>query len=134
VNREVDGARATTRVVIVDDSEDIRTLLRLSLERHADFAVVGVAEDGAQGVQEVFDRQPDLVLLDVSMPVMDGLQALTRIREESPDAVVVMLSAFGEGSELAQTAMSLGAHAYIQKGGPLSELARQLRSVLDGGG
>ncbi|MGB8382136.1 MAG: response regulator [Dermatophilaceae bacterium] len=76
------------------------------------------------------ETAPDLVLLDVSMPVMDGLEALSVIRAQFPAAAVVMFSAFGDGAEVARQAVRLGAHGYIRKGRSLSGLAEQLRAGL----
>ena len=76
---------APVRVVVVDDAVEMRELLGLALARSSDFAVVAEAADGAAGVQAVADTLPELVLLDVSMPVMDGLEALRVIRAEHPD-------------------------------------------------
>jgi DNA-binding NarL/FixJ family response regulator len=117
------------RVVLVDDSEDLRLLVRLALEREADFTIVAEAGDGEAGVAAVAAQKPHLVLLDIAMPVMDGLQALTLIREESPGSIVVMLSAFTVSSGALDRAMALGAHGYIEKGGVEAMIA-QLREVL----
>src|SRR4051812_11246986 len=67
------------RVVLVDDSDDMRLLVRIALEREPDFTVVGEAADGQTGIEAVAAARPHLVLLDIAMPVMDGLQALTLI-------------------------------------------------------
>jgi DNA-binding NarL/FixJ family response regulator len=117
------------RVVLIDDSDDLRLLVRLALERQADFTIVAEAPDGASGVAAVAEHMPHLVLLDIAMPVMDGLQALTLIREESPGSIVVMLSAFTVSSGALDRAMTLGAHGYIEKGG-VDGMITQLREVL----
>jgi DNA-binding NarL/FixJ family response regulator len=117
-------------VVVIDDSEDLRDLLRISLERAAVFAVVAEAADGEQGVAAVRASQPDVVLLDIAMPVMDGLQALPLIREACPTTVVVMLSAFGDSSGMPQKAMALGANGYLQKGGRVQAVPEQLRVIV----
>ena len=117
------------RVVLVDDSADLRLLVRLALEREADFTIVAEAGDGDAGVAAVAAHKPHLVLLDIAMPVMDGLQALTLIREESPGSIVVMLSAFTGSSGAIDRALALGAHGYIEKGG-VGEMIAELRGVL----
>ena len=119
------------RIVLIDDADDLRLLLRLALEREPDFTVVAEAADGASGVAAVAAHTPHLVLLDISMPVMDGLQALTLIREESPGSIVVMLSAFSNSTGAPERAVSLGAHGYIEKGGGVPELIADLRAVLE---
>src|SRR6478609_6384715 len=85
-----------TRVVVIDDSEDIRAVLQLALARDPGFEVVAEAADGRAGAEAVTAHQPDLVLLDISMPEMDGLQVLPLIRQASPASVVVMLTGLSE--------------------------------------
>jgi YesN/AraC family two-component response regulator len=121
---------APVRVVLVDDALEIRELLRFMIGRERDFTVVAEAADGAEGVQAVIDTQPDLVLLDVGMPVMDGLEALRLIRVECPTAVVVMFSAYGDPTHHAREAVRLGAHGYIRKGDTLAGLTDQLRALI----
>jgi DNA-binding NarL/FixJ family response regulator len=115
---------------MVDDSDDLRDLVRMALEREPDFEVVAEAADGEAGVGAVAAQRPHLVLLDIAMPVMDGLQALTLIREESPGSIVVMLSAFSTSTGAPERAMALGAHGYIEKGGGAPALVADLRAVL----
>jgi len=119
-------------VVAIDDSEDLLFLVRGALERTGQFQVVAEAADGRQGVDAVRTHQPDLVLLDILMPVMDGIQALPLIRHECPDAIVVMLSALGDASGMPQRAMSLGANGYIHKDGRIQALPEQLRVIVGG--
>src|SRR4029079_10661247 len=82
-------------VVVVEDTPDLRDLLRMALKRSGDFTVVGEADNGRQGVEMVRARQPDVVVLDIAMPEMDGLEALPLLREACPTCTVVMLSGFG---------------------------------------
>ena len=86
------------RVVLIDDSDEIREVLRLALQRGAEFTVVAEAADGRAGLAAVDAHQPHLVLLDIAMPVMDGLQALPLIRQASPGSVVVILTGYPESS------------------------------------
>jgi DNA-binding NarL/FixJ family response regulator len=123
---------APISVVAIDDSEDLLFLVRNALERTGQFRVVAQAADGEQGVAAVRAAQPDLVLLDILMPVMDGIHALPLIREECPDAIVVMLSALGDASGMPQKAMSLGANGYIHKDGRITALPEQLRVIIGG--
>jgi DNA-binding NarL/FixJ family response regulator len=118
------------RVVLIDDSDDLRLLVKLALDREQDFTVVAEASDGEAGVAAVAAHKPHLVLLDIAMPVMDGLQALTLIREESPGSIVVMLSAFTSSSGALERAITLGAHGYIEKGGGVPAMIADLREVL----
>src|SRR4051794_4895068 len=120
------------RVVAIDDSEDLLFLVRDALERSGQFDVVAVAGDGEEGVAAGRAHRPALVLPDILMPGMDGLHALPVIREECPDAVVVMLSALGDASGIPQKAMSLGANGYIRKDGRIQALPEQLRIIIGG--
>src|SRR4051794_25259677 len=123
------GSGSPIRVVAIDDSEDLLFLVRDALERSGQFAVVAEAGDGEEGIAAVRAHRPELVLLDILMPVMDGLHALPVIREECPDAVVVMLSALGDASGMPQKAMALGANGYIHKDGRTQALPEQLRVI-----
>jgi DNA-binding NarL/FixJ family response regulator len=117
------------RVLLVDDSEDIRHVLRLALERQPDFVVVGEAADGEAALAAVNTHRPDLVLLDVALPVMDGLQALQAIRHDSPESVVIMLTALPEDGA-ALSAVELRAHGFIRKGVGVPEMLDLIREVL----
>src|ERR1700710_923389 len=120
---------APLRVLVVDDTPDLRDLLTMALERTGEFQVVAHAENGRAGVDSAAAHEPDLVLLDIAMPVMDGLEALPLIRGACPDAIVVMLSGFG-ASEMTAKALAGGADGYIQKGQPLGSLLAQLRTLV----
>jgi DNA-binding NarL/FixJ family response regulator len=117
------------RVVLADDTRDIRLLLALALELAGGFEVVGEAADGNEAIAQVTVHQPDILLLDLAMPVLDGLQALPHIRERAPDSVVVVLSGFG-ASAMGEEAVRLGATTYVQKGVNPTELAEQLRALM----
>ncbi|HET6165337.1 MAG TPA: response regulator [Marmoricola sp.] len=124
------SGRSAHRVLIVDDAEDIRTLLRLKLGRHEGFEVVGEAVDGVDAVDQARALQPHLVLLDMAMPRMDGLQALPLIREAVPDVRVVVLSGFNQRT-LEQEALAAGADRYVVKGGSMRELVDLIEKLLD---
>ncbi|TML38891.1 MAG: response regulator [Actinobacteria bacterium] len=102
------------RVVLADDLPDARELTRLTLERTGRFRVVGEAGDGAEAIEMVTRHRPDLLLLDLAMPRVDGLRALPAIRSASPETKVVVLSGF-DRSRLAHRAMAGGAVAYLEK-------------------
>lgn len=122
--------RYPLRVAVIDDYEDIRHALRLALDREDDFVVVTEAGDGEAGVAAVVEHQPDLVLLDIAMPVMDGLQALTLIRERSRESIIILLTGFSEEAA-ALSAVEHGAHGYIRKGGSMPELLNRIREILE---
>jgi DNA-binding NarL/FixJ family response regulator len=117
------------RVVLVDDMVELRNLIRLTLERSGHFEVVGHAGNGREAVEVVTATEPDLVLLDVSMPVMDGLEALPILRRAVPSARVVMLSGFSH-ARLGAEAKAGGAVAYVEKGLPPDALVARLLAVL----
>jgi hypothetical protein len=116
------------RILLVDDADEMRGLVAMALALTGDFLVVGQAANGREAVELTARELPDLVLLDLSMPEMDGLEALPLIRAAAPETVVVVFSAFDE-LRLGDEARALGAAAYVEKGTPLGELARLLTEV-----
>ncbi len=119
-------------VLIVDDSADLRELISMVIERHPGrWRVVGTAAEGQQAVERARTSQPDLVLLDIAMPVMDGMQALPLIREACPAAVVVMLSGY-PFAVAGQGALSAGAHGYLEKSDLVKSLVPRIELILDG--
>lgn len=120
---------APFRVVLVDDMVELRQLIKLTLERSGRFEVVGQAGNGREGIDVAGATEPDLVLLDISMPVMDGLEALPVICRTVPSATVVMLSGFSE-ARLGAEAAAGGATAYLEKGLAPDALVARLLEVL----
>jgi DNA-binding NarL/FixJ family response regulator len=119
------------RVVICDDVTALRTLMRSALEAESDLTVVGEAGD-APAVLEVIGRlRPDVVLLDLSMPGMDGLEAIPLIRERSPSTAVVVFSGFA-ASRMRPLALEQGAADYVEKGEALERLPEMVRNAVRG--
>jgi len=116
------------RVAIVDDTEDLRFLLRHALERGG-MEVVAEAGDGRQGIDAVRETRPDVVLLDLAMPVMDGRAALPRIRQEAPEARIIVLSGFG-ADLLSDELLALGADGYIEKGHSASRIVQYVENAV----
>lgn len=114
VGEDRDAARAGLTAVLIDDIPEVRLLLRVALE-DVGIEVVGEAADGASGVEITALRMPDIVVLDVSMPIMDGIAALPWIRDTVPDAKIVMLSAYDRNLAGGPEASS-AADAYVEKG------------------
>jgi DNA-binding NarL/FixJ family response regulator len=109
------------RVVLVDDVPELRLLVRITLEDDPEIEVVGEANNGRDGVAIVHDTQPDLVLLDLSMPDMDGLEAIPLIRAASENARVVVLSGH-EAGRVSLEALGQGASRYINKASGLEQI------------
>lgn len=116
------------RTLVVDDNAGLRRLIGLKLSIEADLDVVGEAVNGAVALEMAAALKPDVVVLDLSMPVMDGLEALPPLRALLPHAGIVVLSAFDAGS-LRDLVQSLGADGYVEKGAPLEDLVELIRQV-----
>jgi PAS domain S-box-containing protein len=118
------------RVLVVDDADDLRMLLRARMETRNGLTVVGEAADGLSAVELASELQPDLVMLDLAMPRMDGLEALPLIRAAVPGVRVIVLSGFNQ-STLAEKAIEAGADEYVVKGGSMRQLLELVETVLD---
>ncbi|MGY1772891.1 response regulator [Blastococcus sp. SYSU D00813] len=123
----------TIRVVLVDDQSMIRTGLRMVLAAEPDIEVVGEAADGAEGVAVVTRLQPDVVLLDVRMPGMDGLEAARRIVAAQLPTRVVVLTTFDE-DEYVAAALRAGVSGFLLKVAPPEDLVAAVRTVASGQG
>lgn len=115
-------------VLIVDDSEDLRTLVRETLLAHGGFAIAGEAADGEQAIVEAGRSHPDLVLLDLGLPNLGGLEALPAIRAAAPGAVIVILSGLPEDGRR-DVAIAGGAAGYLGKGISGGELVSELLAL-----
>lgn len=116
------------RILLADDDDDVRTLVRLKIESLGPYSVVGEARDGEQAVQQAADLKPDVVVLDLSMPGADGLQAVPRIRQVSPETRIIVLSGLAEAA-VADQALASGAARYVEKGTHM-QLATVIAQVL----
>lgn len=118
------------RVLIADDTADIRALLRIVLSRYGDeFEVVAEAADGGEAIAMARAHDPDLVVLDLAMPVMDGLEAIPEVRAAAPECKIVVLSGFN-ADRMAAAALDVGADAYLEKGTAPRRLVDEFRRVL----
>src|SRR3954466_2539964 len=120
-------------VLIVDDHEVVREGLRLSLSRASHIRVIGEAADGAAALALVERRKPDVVIMDVRMPGMDGLEATKEILKVQPEAAILIFTAFSERSLLAR-GLESGAKGYILKEAPHETLLRAIERVAKGEG
>jgi DNA-binding NarL/FixJ family response regulator len=119
-----------TRVLVVDDHPLTREALASLLSAHG-FEIAGLASDGAEALEAAAETRPDLVLLDLSMPGLDGLTALPRLREAAPDCEVVVLTASGTEENLL-AAIRRGAAGYLLKSEPPERIAAFLEGVAEG--
>ena len=125
--REIGDDAADIRVLLVDDHAMVRTTLSELLSDEDDVTVVGECEDGSQVVEAASRLQPDVVLMDLSMPVMDGLAATEALRATHPGPRVVVLT--GEGVDARAKVAAAGAHALVPKGVRADALLSCLRTV-----
>jgi len=123
------GGDAAVRFLVVDDTKEVRWLVRVLLEDEPSWEVVAEGATGAEAVDQAAAVRPDVVLLDMSMPVMDGLEALPQLRELLPDALLVLLTAFPV-SEVDGSARSFGADACLDKVAMADNLVPALRTLL----
>jgi DNA-binding NarL/FixJ family response regulator len=119
------------RVVVVDDHQLMLDAIRLTLEQSEDIELVGEALTGSEALPLIGRTQPDLVLLDIRMPQMDGLTCLGKIRERHPKIKVVILSGIDEPEQI-QTALKHGASAFVVKHVDPRDLASALRQAMAG--
>jgi NarL family two-component system response regulator LiaR len=118
-------------VLVVDDHAVVRQGLQAFLESEADIEVVGEAANGAEAVEKVQELLPDVVLMDLVMPGMDGITATRQIREISPNSRVLVLTSFGEDEKVFPS-IKAGAMGYLLKDVPAEDLGRAIRSVARG--
>ncbi len=109
------------RVLIADDLPEIRTLVRTNLEFDGRFDVIGEAANGLEAVELVKDLSPDVVILDLAMPEMDGLAAISKIRQIAPGTKILVLSAFADDYN-SGIVRDLGANGFIAKDRPMEEV------------
>jgi len=121
----------TIRVLLADDQPLIRTGFRMILEETFDIDVVGEARDGTEAVRLAAELDPDVILMDVRMPGVDGVEATRRIVSTDPSARVLILTTF-DLDEYAFSALRAGASGFILKDVPVDELARAIRAVAGG--
>jgi len=122
----------TIRLLLVDDQRLMRDGLRILLELESDFKVVGEAEDGAQALEAYRQLSPDVILMDIRMPGMDGVEATRRLQETDPNAKVIILTTFDD-NEYVFEGLRAGALGYLLKDVSGDELADAIRKVAAGG-
>lgn len=125
------GTPGTLRIVIADDQASVRQGLVLLLDALPDIDVVGSAPDGEQALALVAEHQPDAILLDLHMPVLDGIGATRRLAAEHPEVAVVVLTTFADDGSVLD-ALQAGARSYLTKDADRTEIAQALRAAASG--
>jgi len=119
------------RVFVVDDSVIFRHFIRETLERGPDFQAVGEASDGLEAVQKAEELQPDLLLLDIGLPKLNGIETAKRIREIVPGTKILFIS-LNRDAEVVRAAWSSGGQGYVLKSDAGSQLWPAIETVLQG--
>jgi two-component system nitrate/nitrite response regulator NarL len=118
-----------TTVLIVDDSESVRLTVRKAFENEAEFSVVGEAANGMEAILKAEELSPDLIILDLSMPIMNGLEAAETLKSSLPGTPIFILTAHG-GPEVDRAARAAGVDAVFSKGDDLQKLITGARAML----
>ena len=119
------------RVLVVDDNERWRHFVSMTLLKPPELQVIGEASDGFEAVRQAQHLRPDLILLDISLPTLNGIEAANQIREVSPLSQILFLSE-NRCSEIAEAALNAGAGGYVVKSAAAHELLPAIEAVLDG--
>jgi DNA-binding NarL/FixJ family response regulator len=120
-----------TRVLLADDHVLIRAGLRMVVDAQPDLTVVGEAGDGREAIAMAESLKPDVVVMDIGMPTLNGIEAAHQVREKLPGTQIVMLSMHSDEGYVLR-ALKAGAKAYLLKDSAETDLARAIRSVADG--
>ena len=126
-----ENAGARLRVVIADDQASVRQGLVMLLDGRPDVEVVGAAADGEQALRLVAEHRPDAILLDLHMPVLDGIGATRRLTAEHPEVAVVVLTTYADDSSVLE-ALHAGARSYLTKDADHADIARALHAAATG--
>lgn len=121
-----------TTILIVDDNQGVRNVLTRILQKGREFRVVGEAEDGSEALELARALSPDLILMDLAMPRVNGLEATRKIKAERPGTKVIILTRYQEDA-YRQAATQSGADAFLPKGTRLAELLATIRRVVQAG-
>lgn len=122
----------TIRILLADDHPVVRDGLAAMLATQPDFEVVGEAGNGAEAVAEAARLRPDVVLMDLQMPELDGIEAIQKMRAADPSVQVVVLTAFDTDERIVGS-LQAGAQGYLLKGAPRAEIFAAIRTVSAGG-
>jgi DNA-binding NarL/FixJ family response regulator len=123
--------RTPIRILVVDDYEPWCRFLRLTLLAHEELRVIGQFTDGPEAIQNAKELQPDLILLDIGLPTLNGIEAARRIRKVSPKSKILFVSE-NRSPDVAEEALSTGAEGYVVKSDAARELLPAIKAVLEG--
>jgi DNA-binding NarL/FixJ family response regulator len=119
------------KILVVDDSDRFRQFLVLSLRRRAEFQLINEASDGLEAVERAEELKPDLILMDIGLPGVNGIEAWRRIQKVSPNSKILFVS-LESSADVVREALDLGAQGYILKAAAASELLPAVDAVLQG--
>jgi DNA-binding NarL/FixJ family response regulator len=122
---------SSVRILVVDDYEPFRRFVCSTLERRPDLQIIGEASDGLEAVQKAEELQPDLILLDIGLPTLNGIEAARRIRKLSPESKILFISQ-ESSADVVQEALRLGALGFVVKTHAESELLAAVEAVRQG--
>lgn len=119
------------KILIVDDHPVVREGIGAMLKRESDFKIVGEASNGVEAIDRALELMPDIVLMDLRMPEMDGVEAIERIKAQKPDIKFIILTTYSD-DEYIFRGIAAGARAYLLKDAPREELFKAIRAVSRG--
>lgn len=128
-DRSGDRSGPRIRVLVVEDHEQFRCFVRATLSTRPELQVISEASDGLEAIQKAAELQPDLIVLDIGLPSLNGIEAARRIRKLSPNSKILFLSQ-ESSTEVVQEALSIGALGFVVKADAGSELLAAVEAVL----
>ena len=128
---EVISNPSLVRILVVDDFEDWRHFVITKLQENRNFCVIGIAADGLEAVRKAEELQPNVIVLDIGLPCLDGIEAARRIREAAPESKILFLTQEADLG-VARAAISAGGHGYVVKSDAEEELFAAVEAVLAG--
>ena len=123
--------RTPIRILVVDDYAPWCRFLRLTLLAHEELQVIGEFTDGPEAIEKAKELQPDLILLDIGLPTLNGIEAARRIREVSPKTKILFVSE-NRSPDIAEEALRTGAGGYVAKADAVRDLLPAINAVLEG--
>ena len=122
---------STVRVLVVDDYEPFRRFVCSTLGKTPEFEIVGEASDGAEAIRRAEELKPDLILLDIGLPTLNGIEVARRMRTLTPDSKIIFVSQ-ESSRDVVQEALNTGARGYVLKTGAARDLLIAVEAVLEG--